>query len=79
MEEVEVDVYDNDYYLWTMDEDILATMTEIPADRVHMGDEEVKMQKIVMMVSKKSCLCLMAPSNMKECLATFTKVDGQEA
>jgi len=34
IEEVEVDVYDNDYYSWTTDDDALAMMTEMPADKV---------------------------------------------
>jgi len=69
VEEVEVDVYDNDYYLQTMDDDALAVMTEMPADKVHSGKRDVKMQKAVMTVSKESCPCPTFSSNMKKCLA----------
>jgi len=79
VEEVEVDMYDNDYYLRTTDDDALATMTEMPVDKVHSGKRDVKMQKAVMTVSKESRLHPTFPPNVKECLATFTKVGGQEA
>ena len=79
VEEVEVDVYDNDYYSRTTDEDVMAAMTEIPVDDVHKKDRNVKMRKVVMTVSKESRPCPTIPPNMKECLATFTKVGGQEA
>ena len=79
VEEVEVDVYDNDYYSRTTDEDVMAAMTEIPLDDVHEKDRNVKMRKVVMTVSKESRSRPTIPPNMKECLATFTKVGGQEA
>jgi hypothetical protein len=79
VEEVEVDVYDNDYYSWTTDEDALAAMTEMPVDKVHSGEQDVKMRKAVMTVSKESRPHPTFPPNVKECLATFTKVGNQEA
>jgi len=79
VEEVKVDVYNNDYYLWTTDDDALAVMTEMPADKVHSGKRNVKMRRAVMTVSKESCPRPTFPPNMKECLATFMKVGGQEA
>jgi len=79
VEEVEVDVYDNDYYSWTMDDDVLAAMTEMPADKVHSGKRDIKMWRAVMTVSKESRPRPTFPPNMKECLATFVKVGGQEA
>jgi len=79
IEEVKVDMYNNDYYLWTTDDDALAMMTEMPADKVHSGERDVKMRKAVMTVFKESCPHPTFPPNMKECLATFMKVGGQEA
>ena len=79
VEDVEVDIYDSDYYSRATDEDIMAAMTEIPADQACMGKREVKMRKVVMTVSKESRPRPTVPSNVKECLATFTKVGGQEA
>ena len=79
VEEVEVDMYDNDYYSQTMDDDVLAAMTEIPVDKVHSGEWDVKMQKAVMTVSKESHPHPTFHPNVKECLTTFTKVGGQEA
>ena len=52
---------------------MLAMMTEIPADKVHSGE------RAVMTVSKESCPHPIFHPNVKECLATFTKVGGQEA
>ena len=78
VEEVEVDIYDNDYYSWTMDDDALATMTEMPADKVHSGERDAKMWRAVMTVSKESHPRPTFSPNMKECLATFMKVGGQE-
>jgi len=37
VEEVEVDVHDNNNYSQTTDDDALATMTEMPVDKVHSG------------------------------------------
>ena len=79
VEEVEVDVYDNDYYSRTTDEDVMAAMIEIPVDNVHKKDRNVKMRKVVMTVSKELRPRPTILPNMKECLATFTKVVGQEA
>jgi len=79
VEEVEVDVYNNDYYSRTMDDDVLATMTEMPADKVHSGERNIKMRRAVMTVSKESRPRPTFSPNMKECLATFVKVGGQEA
>jgi len=38
VEDVEVDAYDNDYYSRATDEDVMAAMTEIPADQACMGE-----------------------------------------
>jgi len=46
VEEVKVDMYDNDYYSWTMDDDALATMTEMPADKVHSGKETSRCKRL---------------------------------
>ena len=72
-------MYDNDYYLRTTDDDALAAMTEMPADKVHSGERDIKMWKAVMTVSKKSHPRPTFSPNIKECLATFVKVGGQEA
>ena len=53
VEEVEVDMYDNDYYSWTIDNDVLAAMMEMPVDKIHLGGKDVKMRKAVMTVSPK--------------------------
>jgi len=79
VEEVEVDMYDNNYYSRTMDEDALAMMTEMPVDKVQSGEWDVKMRRAVMTVSKESHPRPTFPPNVKECLATFVKVIGQEA
>ena len=79
IEEVEVDMYNNNYYSRTTDDDALAAMTEMPADKVHSGERDIKMWKAVMTVSKESHPRPTFPPNMKECLATFMKVGGQEA
>ena len=78
MEEVEVDIYDNDYYSWVSDDDIMAAMTEMPANQGKHGEQDVKMRKAVMSVSKKACTCPIVPVHMKECLATFTTVGGHQ-
>jgi hypothetical protein len=57
----------------------LAAMTEIPADKVWSGERAIKMRKAVMKTSKESHPRPTILPNMKECLATFTKVGGQEA
>jgi hypothetical protein len=79
VENVEVDVYDNDYYSRTTDEDIMAAMTEIPVDQVRSDETNVKMRKVVMKVTKDSRPRPTISSESKECLATYTKVGGQEA
>jgi len=79
VKEIEIDVYDNDYYSRSTDEDVLAAMTEMPMDKSHPSSKDVKMQKVIMTVSKESHPRPTIPSNVKECLATFTKVGGQEA
>ena len=43
VEEVEVDVYDNDYYSWVSDDDIMAAMTEMSADQGKHGERDIKM------------------------------------
>ena len=79
VEAVEVDVYDNDYYSRTTDDDFMAAMTEMPEDQFPKGEQNVKMRKVIMTVSKESRPRPVIPSDVKECLATFTKVGGQEA
>jgi len=79
VEEIEIDVYDNDYYLQSTNEDVLAVMTEMPMDKSHPSSKDIKMRKVVMTVSKESLPRLTIPSNVKECLATFMGVGGQEA
>jgi len=79
VEEIEIDVYNNDYYLQSTDEDVLAAMIEMPMDKSHPSSKDVKMRKVVMTVSKESHPCPTIPSNVKECLATFMKVGGQKA
>ena len=53
--------------------EVLAAMTEVPVDWIHMGEQDVKMRKAIMKVSKESRPCPMIPLNMKEYLATFIK------
>jgi len=79
VEEIEIDIYDNDYYLRSTDEDVLAAMTEMPMDKSHPSSKDIKMWKVIMTVSKKSRPHPTILSNVKKCLATFTKVSGQEA
>ena len=44
VEDVEVNVYDNDYYSRNSDNDIMAAMTEMPADQNNHGERDVKMR-----------------------------------
>jgi hypothetical protein len=79
VDEVEVDVYDNDYYSRESDGDIMAAMTEVPADQDGHGERDVKMRKAVMSVSKEARVRPVVPPHLKECLATFTTVGGHKA
>ena len=73
-----MDIYNNDYYGRSSDDDILAAITEAPAGKTHTGKRDLKMRKAIMKVSKESCPHPTIPANMKECLATFMKVNEQE-
>jgi len=79
MEEIEVDVYDNDYYFQDSDNDIMAAMTELPTDQNDHEEWDVKMCWAMMEVSKEAHVCPVVSSQLKECLATFTMVEGHKA
>ena len=79
MEEIEVDIYDNDYYSRDSDNNIMAAMTELSADQNDHEDRDIKMCQTMMKVSKEACVCPVIPSQLKECLVTFTMVGGHKA
>jgi len=79
MEEIEVNVYDNDYYSWDSDNDIMAAITELPTDQNDHEEQDIKMCWTVMKISKEARVRPVVPSQLKECLATFTMVGGHKA
>jgi hypothetical protein len=58
---------------------MLAAITDVPAERIQSGERDVKMRKATMKVSKEIRPRPKVQSSLKECLATFTKVGGQDA
>ena len=57
----------------------MAAMTNVPAEKIQYGEQDMKIRKVIMKVSKEVRSRLKIQFSVKECLATFTRVEGQEA
>ena len=42
IKEIEVNVYENEFYLQVLDNDIMAAITEVPISQDHHGKQDVK-------------------------------------
>jgi len=76
---VEVDVYENEYYTWELDYDMMALMTDIPVGKDDSECQDVKMRKALMCISKESCPRPTVPQGMKECLVMLIDIASHQA